>query len=114
MDLSDQQDLSSPPLSALYQLADGYPTEGDHDTAYCGDEPSDAVQRPIKPPILPFQDQKSGINRDNHDAKATAYMTPRSGLVMLFEIPVGDDLKRPEDTPGKPLKETMSKKQVSV
>ena len=114
VDLSDQQDLSSPPLSALDQLADSYPPEGDHGTANGGDEPSDAVQRPIKPPILPFQDQQGGIDRQNHDGNATAYMSPSGSLVVLFEIPVGDDLKRPEDTPGKPLKEAMCEENVSV
>ena len=62
VNLSDQQDLSSPPLSALDQLADDYSPEGDHGTANGGDDSSDAVQRPIKPPILPFQDQKGGID----------------------------------------------------
>lgn len=62
VDLSDQQDLSSSPQGAFDQLADGYPPEGDHGTANGGDKPSDAVQRPIKPPILPFQDQKGGID----------------------------------------------------
>ena len=41
-------------------------------------------------------------------------MSPRGSLVVLFEIPVGDDLKRPKDTPGKPLKEAMCEENVSV
>jgi hypothetical protein len=57
VNLCDQQYLSSLPLGALDQLAYGYPPEGDQGTANCGDKPSDTVQRPIKPPILPFQDQ---------------------------------------------------------
>ena len=56
MDLSDKQDLSCPPLGALDQLSDSYPAKGDHGTANGRDEPGDAVQRPVKPPILPLQD----------------------------------------------------------
>ena len=41
-------------------------------------------------------------------------MGPRSDLEVLPEIPVGDYLKRSKDTPGKPLKEAMSKKEVNV